>query len=545
MALPFLKPSRCVLLIGDEALYVYNVTYSRVRLVDTVPWQAEDFEDTVNSLIKKECGGKPVLVLNDMTDQHFKGGQRIPKVGVMDKAGVIRRKLQVAFPNYPIRGALPIRFGKDFTSPSAPGGRQMPSGPVYLFAAVPMSEAVRKTLQAVSGSMASVAGFCLLPVESSDMVQSLAEKLSGRQKGKKGARWVLFVGQHQNGDLRQVVTRDGQLAMTRMTSVADIDSDPAVWAREVHHEIKATIGYLSRFGYTPQDGTDLIVIAGGQAGEELGKAVDFECNYHSFTAPEAARILGIGIGMQEDPRHANALHVAWAGRKTRFILPMQATEIEKIHRPRQYVAALTFLMALGALYAAVDLLGQSKALMDARGGIASQKRVLAQAETEYQQQVETMKAMGVDVRLVQGAIKLFDELDRRRIGILPVVLRVGEALGNELHLTSLSVDRTEKGNASADQFGGGGAAAAGTSSEFAVRLNMVFPPTIDPAYGIREVNDLERRLKTLLPEYRVRVEKQVASPEYTAATTGIAGKSAGGTQESYPAELSIRGPVTQ
>ncbi|MCB9991575.1 MAG: hypothetical protein H6867_09430 [Rhodospirillales bacterium] len=85
MAVPFLTSARTVLLIGDEALYIYKVTYTAVKLVDNIPWQTDDFEDVVVGLIRKECGAKPVLILNDMTDQHFKGGQRLPKVGLMDR----------------------------------------------------------------------------------------------------------------------------------------------------------------------------------------------------------------------------------------------------------------------------------------------------------------------------------------------------------------------------------------------------------------------------------------------------------------------------
>ena len=124
---------------------MYKVTHNNVKQVDTVPWQASDFETTVVSLIRKECGNKPVLVLNDMTDQHFKGGQRLPKVGAMDKANVLKRKLQVAFPNYPIRGALPIK-SQGGKAVKAPGGKQ--GGALYLFAAVPVSEPVVRTLEA-------------------------------------------------------------------------------------------------------------------------------------------------------------------------------------------------------------------------------------------------------------------------------------------------------------------------------------------------------------------------------------------------------------
>ena len=147
-------------MISDDALYVYDVG-GKVRLVDTVPWATRDFEQTVSGLIRRECGGKSVMIVNDMTDQLFKGGQRIPKVGPMDKANVVARKLAVAFPNYPIRGALAL---KDVGPRKTGATAAKAGGGLYLFAAVPMSEPVQKTIGAVKTSMSSIAGFTLLPV---------------------------------------------------------------------------------------------------------------------------------------------------------------------------------------------------------------------------------------------------------------------------------------------------------------------------------------------------------------------------------------------
>ena len=242
MALALMSPNRTVLLIADDALFIYSVTSRAARFIDAVAWGADDFVRTVEKLLRKECGGKPVLILNDMTDQYFKGGQRLPNVGMMDKQGVLRRKLQVAFPNYPIRGALPIKQKKG--ERPAPGADKAANarvaGDLYLFAGVPMAEPLVKTFEAVKASMVSVAGFTLLPIEASDMVRALSVKLAGKER--RPSEWAIFIGQHQSGALRQVVTRNGQLAMTRITSVSSAEGDHATWAMDVYQEFKATLG---------------------------------------------------------------------------------------------------------------------------------------------------------------------------------------------------------------------------------------------------------------------------------------------------------------
>lgn len=537
MAIPFLTPARCVLLIGDDALHVYNVSFNAVTLVDSVLWQADDFEDIVVGLIRKDCGGKPVLVLNDMTDQHFKGGQRLPNVGPMDRANVLQRKLKVAFPNYPIRGALPIKKVKK----GSKSGKMVASG-LYLYAAVPMSEPVAKTVNVVRKSMTSIAGFCLLPIETADMVSALSTKLAG--KSREPSRWVIFMGQHHGGALRQVITRDGQLAMTRMTPISmpaegdDVDA----WAQEVFQEFRATIGYLSRFGFSSDDSMDVIVVANPQAGNVLEGLIDVPCHYSTFTAPEAAREIGISIGRQEAPYYADALHVAWAGRKNKFVLPMQARELTRIHMPRQVAAVAMFLLILGGGYLAWQAASHAQSMVTTGGDLDSQRRVLAQAEVEYEQEVTRMAELGFDVKLIQGAIDTYDTLDKRRMKVMPLILKIDEALGNELRLDALNVeyvlDRSKIGVT--DAYG----QPVEQTPEMEAALKLSFPPSIEPEYAFAEVNNLQRRLSAILPDFDVVIEKKPAGLEYNDDFTGEAGRTAEDiADEELVAEIKIRGAV--
>ncbi len=169
MALSFLTPSRTVLLIGDETLSVYNVTFNQSKLAGAVSWNADDFEERVTRLIRHDCNSKPILLLNDMTDQHFKGGQRMPKISIMDRQSVLERKLQVAFPNYPIRGALQIKQSKKDALENREGASSEATaksgGGLFLFSGIPMSEPIAKAINVAKRSMASITGLVLLPVE--------------------------------------------------------------------------------------------------------------------------------------------------------------------------------------------------------------------------------------------------------------------------------------------------------------------------------------------------------------------------------------------
>ena len=537
MSIPYLTPTRTILLIGDEALYIYNASSRSCRLVDTVPWQADDFENTVINLIRKECAGKPVLILNDMTDQHFKGGQRLPKVGPMDRANVLVRKLQVAFPTYPIRGALATKLPKG--TPQPPGEKKQ--GGLYLFAAVPMSEPVAKTMDAVKKSLSSVAGFYLLPIEVSDLVKTLAARLAG--KARPVSRWVVFVGQHHNGALRQVITRDGQLAMTRMTPVTDTDTDHELWAQEVHQEFKATVGYLSRFGFTPDDGVDVIVVCNPKAGAILEKLIDIPCHYSTFTAPEAARELGINIGPQDDPRYADPLHAAWVGRKSRFILPMAASDLTKIHRPRRIATIAMFLMILGGGYQIWQLAVQLQAMSETDESITNQQRSLKQATTAFDAEVARMNALGFDVKLVQGAIKVFKNLEDKRLHELVMIKKINGALGNELRLDSMKIESDDKQDAKAVPVPPPGATPPAPKMKAVLKLS--FPPSIEPEFGIKEINNLKNRLQAALPKCAVTIGQNVANMEFKDTFQGETSNPANKQKENqqYFAEIDIAGTL--
>ncbi|PJF38970.1 MAG: hypothetical protein CUN55_15720, partial [Phototrophicales bacterium] len=207
-------------MLADDGVYLYRASSLGVRYVEHVPWEDENFVSTVSDLIVKKCAKKPVIIVNDMVEQHYRK-EKIPKVSPMDRASVVKRRLNITFPNYPIRAALKT---KEQDKSAGVGG-------IYLFAAIPQSEAYKKAIQAVQRSAAPIVGLFLLPIEGITMVSALSQKQA--KKAKTRSMWTVFIGQHHGGGLRQIVTKRGDLALTRMTPVVDTDVEPDVWAKEV------------------------------------------------------------------------------------------------------------------------------------------------------------------------------------------------------------------------------------------------------------------------------------------------------------------------
>lgn len=531
MSLSLFVPNRTVLQISDDALYIYSTSAKGVKPVEIVPWGAKDFIDNVASIISKECGRKPILMLNDMVEQHYRK-ERVVRSGVnaLDRSTMLKRRLAVAFNNYSVRAALPLKE-------KAPKTENQPAADIYIFAAVPDTEQLNLTTKSVQKSLASVAGLCLLPVESADMVKTLSQKLGKKTKSK--AAWSVFIGQHQSGSLRQVVTKNGELALTRMSPLAVDQENSAAWAQEIHKEFKATMSYLARFGYDPRDGLDVIIISDPSAAESIEALVEEQCNLYVMSAPEAAKTLGVNLGLQASMYHADALHVAWAGRKSKFSLPMKAQQVDKVHKPRQVAMAATIVLLLSGSFLGYQLMEQYGNLSVVHDSIDSVKKRKAQLDLNYQREVERKEAMGFDVRLVQNSIAVYDDLESDNIEALDLFKGMGRAMGKDLRVDSIElmrykpppverfIQQQNKGH-----------------PVYQAVMKMTYPGTTNVDQGNQEVRDLRGRLEQSLKGHTVEVQKFLKDYEYTEGLVVETGDlETENLQQDFVAEILITGPV--
>lgn len=536
MSLSFLSPARTVLLVSDEYLSVFTVGSNGVRMIESLPWETENFEKNVASIIAKDCGKKPVLILNDMVEQHYRK-ERVVRAGVnmMDKSSMVKRKLNVAFPSYQIRAAYPLKEKIPKTDKQA-------AADVYIFAAVANTDQITATISATKRSLASVAGFCLLPIESSDMVKTLAAKV-GAKKGRKKNVWAVFIGQHRNGSLRQVLTKNGELALTRMSPMTDSDDDPETWAQGMYQEFKSTLGYLTRFGYDADDGLDVFVVANPAPGEALRAMFDEECDLHVMSADEIAKTLGIPLGPQPDSRYADVLHVAWTGRKSRFILPMKATQVDEVSRPRQAAMGVGLALFAGAAFLGYQAASNLGTFTETLGEIDLAKNQKSQLDAQYQREVQRLEGVGFDARLVQSSLAVYHELQSDRVKVLDLFKGVGKGLGNDMRIDSIEI---EKQQPTIVQNAWGAVERKEPDELFTAVLKMTYPATANIDRGNQEVRDLRGRLESLLPGNVVEVTKLLKDYEYTENLVVEAGDlDTQNIQQDFVAEITVRGVVNK
>ncbi len=506
-------------MLTDEGLHVYRSTGLGARYIEFVPWDHESFIDNVTTLIVKKCNKKPVVILNDMVEQHYRK-EKVPKTSIMDKAAVVKRRLGMAFPNYPIRAALKLK-GND---------KGVPAGTsTYLFASIPQSEAYKKTIEAVSRSGAPIVGLYLLPIEGTAMVKALAQKQS--KKSKTRSVWTIFIGQHHGGGLRQIVTKGGELALTRMTPIVDTDVEENVWVKDIASELQSTMSYLARFGYKQKDGLDIFVISNENTQNILDDSVDIPSNLYCLNAAEAGALLGMKIGQQEDLRYADALYATFIGKQRKFVLPMQNRSMEKITKPRQIASLVMVALVASVAYFSYDAFrawNDYALKSDELQGLIQRRDSLQQ---EYKDLLQE-KSMGgaYDFFLVNNTIEVYNKLTVNEDDPLLIMRALGKHLGPNLRAEKVDIKSVDAplSNPFDDGYGdeeGEQDKVKDTLLEAMVTLS--FSSSVETEVAVNKVTDIAAQLKAELVDFDVIIDRQVGGVSYSEAFA----EELGGTQE--------------
>ncbi|MFK7839967.1 MAG: hypothetical protein AB8B83_06510 [Bdellovibrionales bacterium] len=543
MSLNFLSTNKTVLFVTDDALHICSASPKGIGIVDVVDWEMEDFEKHVLELITKKCGGKPILILNDMVEQHYRK-EKVIKTGSLfgDKAAMVQRKLNVAFANYPVRAAFPL---KDKIK-KAEG--QL-AADIYIFAAVPSSSQFNQTMAVASKSLISIAGFGLLPVEASDMLKILSEKLS-KDKKAKAAKWCVFVGQHRGGGLRQIVTKNGEIALTRMTPITEDHANHEKWSDEVNGELKSTMSYLARFGYVPSDTLDIIIITNPEAGALMVDLVDTSqgANLYTMAPYEAAKLLNVKLGRREEDEnnYADILHIAWAAKKSSLILPMKSAQVDELTKPRQAVMAASVLLLATCAFLLYQCFTSFNDLETVMSDLDVAKSESKRLDNEYKVELAKKEELGFDIKLIQSSIKTKESLDSDTINVIDFVADIGNAIGKDLRIDNILIEPYDNSvvqrsiNNFNQQFQ--------NNSEplYTTVLQLSYPSTTDIIKGNNEVQSLSERLANVLSGYNVEVTKLLKDYEYTEGLIVETGDlDTQDLSQDFIAEIKIEGPIKE
>lgn len=528
-----LLPSKCILLLTDDSLCIYKASPTGVRLVQSYGWRTPDFELNVSTTLKKEVGTGSVYILNDTVEQHYRK-EKLGKLPFADRNNILTRRLNIAFPSYPTRAALELKDKNKL--------RSAEPEKLFLFSAVPSTDFFRKLLDAIKRSECTVASYSLLPVESVDLVDKIAKKVAQETRQSRASDWSILIGQHQGGGLRQVVSKNGQIALTRITPVSLPEPDNgAVWASEVIQEIQSTISYLARFGYTQEDGLDIMLMGKPDFASLVEGMINFPCYFHSLTVQAAAEAAGVKIDQKLDQYYAETLYIAWFAKKARPVMPMKSKEMDAVANPRKqaFFALLLLTAALG--YLSFGLSQELQALNFARANLEEVTKMQSLADQIYDEEIKRKESLGIDIKLIQGSIAISQEFDRQSFDPLPVLEVVGQQLG-ELRVNTIRMEQQDAMSVIPVDPNVAIAATQTPEKQVSLIFTFNFPGTIQPQDGNEKIAALRNRISKNLTGYHVRVSKQLADLTFTGIVTNETGITAAkrDAAEVYTGEITIQ-----
>lgn len=551
LVLPFPGQSRNILLVGDEGITIFNASGGGVRYIDQLAWLTPDFEDKLSDTLRKDCPKKPIVILYDMVEQHYRK-ERVPKVGPFDKANVIKRKVAITFPNYKMRAALALKASKSKSEES----KGLKSSP-YLFAAVPSSELMSSLLRGVVASGLPIRGLYLLPVEGVGLINKVSKKVSS---DKAKPAWTLFIGQHGSGNLRQIVTKDGELALTRMTPFSEQQENTQAWSQSIFQEYKVTISYLSRLGYNSDDGIEIILVGPEGARTEIENYFSEDSAIlHQMSVDEAASYAGVKTGLDQDSDFADLLYVAWAGQATKFALPLPVESFERATKPR-LIANVLMVLALGAtLWFGYQSASTTASYLSVGSELKKKEALLVGEKETYARLLDEKEREGYDIRLYKGAFEAEKELNEYALKPFTILKGIATALGpvlsiddilirhaddNEIRFENLDAVPTSGGGFNFNNNFGNNQNKDGY--ELYSRLSMTFAASVPQEEAQRILEDLVRQLGNRLPNYTVSIEKAVRDRAYEIDVEGQIGVQSQRPelQEDNTAVIEIRGAVS-
>lgn len=423
------KATRFVLTIGDEGAVLTHLVKGKVkkRLFTPEPKAQETraFFETVLS-----DPGTPLMLLFDTIDQAYVQ-QTLPPVAALSVGKLIRRRLDREFTDDYVRNA--ILMGKE-----TEGRRDW----IFMMVGLQRTTLVRQWLDIVTEWPNRFLGIYMLPVETGQVMQLLAQKLSVEAEeqvagAEEHPSWQFLVTYNKVSGLRQSVYQNGKLVLTRLGQPA-LDSNPEAVAGSIEQEILGTKEYLKRLSYQEKDGLHLVVIVA----EEVKRYIDIGrlavAQAHLLTPYQASLLLQLEESAQQGDRFADVLIATAAGNAARRLLKLTTSDITKITSFTlalyvQRAVACALALALCA-YAGMQAYGA----ITASGESAKLEQQMVAKEVEMKALKERARRTPEDLDRLVSVVDLHEELEKQAYDPSLLLKRLAPLISQQVTVRSMS-----------------------------------------------------------------------------------------------------------
>lgn len=538
---------RRVLLMGEEGVVLYSPSGKGVERELSLSWEVPNFDEQLVAALKGKNQGKALLIVFDGADQTYRKEENIPKLSPIDRPRFVKRKLEYAFPSYPIRASYEIK------PPNAKGGffaaaQQPAQNRSYLFVALPELEQVDHITQVIYEASTPIAGFGLLPLESTGLVAELSEKLFATQ-GKK-SRWAMIIGQHETGGLRQVVIKDGNLALTRLTPTSDSGTSGTGWVEEVTREFRATLTYISRFGYTEADGLDVVIIAGDIEKAFFDSRAMPVTNFQCLNINEALQVIGAKSPGIEKGNFADALDAAWTAKKGSLKLSVKVPGVSRIKGPRLAARAASAVLVLGV----VGLLGLSaadvKEYASLQSEISDKENQKTMLDREYKESAKAFDGLEMMPDALKAALNVKKNLDNNTLNIRHLLHALKGSLPSDVHVEALRVnhdlsDAMKPPSAPTPGLNLGAPKPSSEKGTLTLNFQFSLPERMSLEEKVTRAEELQRSLGDVFKDYDIQIVHQfedISRQGTLSSTSGHDGTGDETNKQDSFAEIQLSGP---
>jgi len=515
-------------MVGGDGVVLFGKTSTGFDRQAAIAWDVPQFDDLLVSALADGKGA--VMVLFDGADQTYRREENIPKLSAIDRPRFVKRKLEMAFPAYSIRASMEM---KPDTGKKSRSSSNRP--PAYLFAALSDPSQLDKIGEAILEADVPVAGFGLLPVEASGLMRELSKELF--KDSKKRSRWFLLAGQHETGGLRQVVIKDGNLALTRLTPISEGAGSGAGWAEEASRELQATMTYISRFGYTSEDGLDLVIVCGEVEKEFFDPRMISSTNFKCLNVRDALAVLGVDAPNLDKTNFSDALHAAWVARN-RLRLPVRVPGIHKVQGPRFLARAAAVCLAVGCI-GLLGLAGHAYwGYMTTASEVDQKKNHMALLEREYTEEAKVFDGLPIKPNAVRAGMQFREDLQKNSPQTSTFLSMMREVLGRDVliqelnfaHKPTPSLGLPDK-NASSKLGSSLGGAAVEEKGRGILQVDFKFtlPDSMTLEQKVLRAEQLAEHLRVAFKGYRVVVVSQFGKVVANGKFEGVMGAADGGS----------------
>jgi len=510
-----------VLIVGNDGVQLYVVKGKKVAL-------HHDYSDAGGNLSSEleksfRALNLPLIILFDVVEQQYRK-ETMPKVGFLDKTKVVKRKLQMAFPQQQMRAYLPLK--------------QKPrenEGMIALFAGLAPNLTITQIMDAVISSEVSLDGAGLLPLESANLVLELTTALHKRDKTTGNTRWSVLMTHHKTGGLRQIVVKDSELALTRITPLAVNPDNAESLTEEMIREFNATLTYLSRFGYIPSDGLDLIIISSPDICKKFAGYQLPVTNLYALSLEEAGRMLKIQPMLRDHGEvFGEIVHAGWNGVQSRLKVPLAAPRMDKVRNARQMARLASLAMFLGLGYMGWQVATTYMDMNTLKNDISEQKTRLVALQHEHDELSKKLLTFDNDPEMTRNSLAVYDMFAKNHIDFEPTLKALIPLVPRDkITLRSFSMvpvieDDGLIGTIADIVMPVEGGVPAETKPRVVMRMEIGFMPDTATEDAARLTNEFVERLKGRFPGRDITVSEMVGNLSADKTVQGVSQQIADG-----------------